>query len=228
MERTNEVDRKFYEVVEASSFAQRLAMIARQRMHADFLAICDPTSRETILDTGVSDVMRDEANMLERSYAFPEAITAVGLGEARAFQEAFPRVRYQRIEPNEPLPFPDKAFDISVSNAVLEHVGSVEAQHRFMRELLRVGRRTFLTVPNRFFPVEHHTGIPLMHWSDRTFPTVCRWFGKDGWGRAENLILMSRARLAAACPEERVVRIGTTGIRLGPFSSNLYMFAAGA
>ena len=162
----------------------------------------------------------------ERSYACPETIIAVGLGEARAFQETFPRVRYRRIEPDQPLPFPDQAFDISVSNAVLEHVGSIADQKRFVSELLQVGRRTFLTVPNRYFPVEHHTGIPLMHGSDRTFPPACRWLGKAGWGEPANLILMSRARLRAACPDGRAVRIGTTGLRLGPFSSNLYLFAA--
>ncbi|MDE2581841.1 MAG: methyltransferase domain-containing protein [Rhodospirillales bacterium] len=225
MEHPARVDTKYYEVVEASSLAQRLAMVARQRMHADFLSLCNPLPGETILDVGVSDVMRDEANMLERSYAFPEAITAVGLGDARPFQEAFPRVRYLRIEPNKPLPFADKAFDISVSNAVLEHVGSVEDQRRLVSELFRVGRRSFVTVPHRFFPVEHHTGIPLFHWSDLTFPPICRLLGKTGWGSRENLILMSRRRLAAACPPGRAVRIGTTGLRLGPFSSNLYLFA---
>jgi SAM-dependent methyltransferase len=225
MDATGQIDGKYYEVVQASALATRLAVIARQKMHEDFLGMCHPVATDTIIDVGVSDVLRDEANMLERSYKFPEAITAVGLGEARQFQEEFPRIRYRRIEPDQKLPFADKEFDISVSNAVLEHVGSVERQLRFLHELLRVGRRTFLTVPNRFFPVEHHTGIPIFHWSDRTFPPVSRWLGKGDWSKAENLILMSRQRLAAACPPDRAVTIGTTGIRLGPFSSNLYLFA---
>lgn len=222
---TGEIDGKYYEVVDASSLAQRLALRARLRMHEDFLALVRPAADETILDFGVSDVMRDEANMLERTYAHPEAITAVGLGTARAFQETFPRVRYQQIAPHAALPFADKSFAITVSNAVLEHVGSMANQRQVVRELLRVGRRSFLTVPHRFFPVEHHTGIPLLHWSDLTFPPVCRWLGKAGWGSPENLILMSRGRLLAACPEGRAVRIGNTGLRLGPFSSNLFLFA---
>lgn len=163
MQPTDEIDGKYYEVVDASSLAQRLALRARLHMHADFLALCRPAEGETILDFGVSDVMRDEANMLERTYAFPEAITAVGLGAARAFQETFPRVRYQQIAPHAALPFADKSFDITVSNAVLEHVGSAANQRQVVHELLRVGRRSFLTVPHRFFPVEHHTGIPLLH-----------------------------------------------------------------
>lgn len=220
-----EVDGRYYEVVKTGGIAARLARIARERMHALFLDLCAPGPDTRILDVGVSDVLRDEANMLERSHAWPEAITAVGLGEARAFQAAFPAVRYQRIAAGMPLPFADGAFDIAVSNAVLEHVGSAAAQRAFLAELFRVGRRVFVTVPNRFFPIEHHTAIPLAHWSDRTFPPVCRALGKPKWGEAEALILMSRRRLAGLCPPGRVVQIGTTGLRLGVFSSNLYLFA---
>ena len=220
-----EVDGRYYEVVKTGGVAARLARIARERMHALFLELCAPGSDTRILDVGVSDVLRDEANMLERSHAWPEAITAVGLGEARAFQAAFPAVLYQRIAAGMPLPFADGAFDIAVSNAVLEHVGSAAAQRAFLAELFRVGRRVFVTVPNRFFPIEHHTAIPLAHWSDRTFPPVCRALGKPLWGEASSLILMSRRRLAGLCPPGRVVQIGTTGLRLGVFSSNLYLFA---
>ena len=220
-----EVDGRYYEVVKTGGIAARLARIARERMHALFPELCAPGPDTRILDVGVSDVLRDEANMLERSHAWPEAITAVGLGEARAFQAAFPAVHYQRIAAGTPLPFADGAFDIAVSNAVLEHVGSAAAQRAFLAELFRVGRCVFVTVPNRFFPIEHHTAIPLAHWSDRTFPPVCRALGKPLWGEASSLILMSRRRLAGLCPPGRVVQIGTTGLRLGVFSSNLYLFA---
>ncbi len=108
---------------------------------------------------------------------------------------------------------------------MLEHVGGEAAQRSFLAELFRVGRRVFVTVPNRLFPVEHHTAIPLAHWSDRLFPPVCRALGKPDWGRAENLILMSRRRLDALCPPGRARRIGTAGLPLGPFSSNLFLYA---
>ena len=29
---------------------------------------------------------------------------------------------------------------------------------------MRVGKRVFLTTPNRWFPVEVHTRLPLVHW----------------------------------------------------------------
>ena len=62
------------------------------------------------------------------------------------------------------LPFADGAFDVVHSNAVIEHVGGRDRQEAFVREALRVGRRVFLTTPNRWFPIEVHTRLPLVHW----------------------------------------------------------------
>jgi hypothetical protein len=218
------LDRKYYEVATPHSFAERVMIRAREQMFKDFLRICSPGPADTIIDVGVSDVITDAANMLERRYAHPERITAVGLGTAGQFRAAFPGVTYRQIVAGEPLPFPDKSFDIATSNAVLEHVGSVANQRRFVSELTRVASRGFITVPNRFFPVEHHTGIPFLHWTDGGFGLACTLLGKEDWARPENLILLSPQRLRAACPPNFAVRMGTTGILLGPFSSSLYLY----
>ena len=219
------VDGKYYEVATPNSLAERLVIRARDRIYSDFLRLCQPRPEETILDVGVSDVVGDAANVLERCYPYPDRITAVGLGTAEDFRAAFPLVTYRQVEPNEPLPFADKSFDVATSNAVLEHVGSPQSQHRFVAELMRVARRVFLTVPHRFFPVEHHTAVPLLHWTDTGFALACRLLGKQDWSNPENLILMSRRRLRAVCPRGVRAEIGTTGVPLGPFSGNLYLYA---
>jgi SAM-dependent methyltransferase len=220
------VDGKYYEVMPPNSFAERLAVSARDRIYNDFLRICAPNPDESILDVGVSDVVGAAANFLERRYPFQHRITAAGIGRGDEFRAAFSQIAYRQVEADQPLPFADKAFDVATSNAVLEHVGSPQNQRRFIAELMRVGRRVFVTVPHRFFPVEHHTAVPLLHWTDRTFALACRMLGKPDWARAENLILMSRRRLRAICPPDARVQIGSTGILLGPCSSNLYLCAS--
>ena len=221
---TASIDSKYYEVATPHSLAERVMIRARDRMYKDFMRICSPKPEDTIVDVGASDVITGAANMLERRYPHPECITAVGLGTAREFRAAFPLVAYRQIVANEPLPFPDKSFDIATSNAVLEHVGSAVNQRRFVSELMRVAHKLFITVPHRFFPVEHHTGIPFLHWTDSGFALACRLLGKDDWCRPENLILMSRRRLQAACPPNLQVIMGTSGIPLGPCSSSLYLY----
>ncbi len=220
--RDAKVDTKYYQATPPRSLGERLTIMARDRIYADFLAHCAPRPDDTILDIGVSDVVNDAANMLERSYPHPERITALGIGDGSEFQAAFPSVGYRRIAPNQPLPFPDKSFAIATSNAVLEHVGSAAAQALFVRESIRVARMVFITVPHRYFPVEHHTAIPLLHYWDATFAAACRLLGKSEWAQEQNLILMSRRGLQALAPPDAV--IAPTGLRLGPLSSNLLLF----
>jgi hypothetical protein len=217
-----QVDQHYYQVAKPRSLAERLTVGARDSIYRDFLRLAHPNAASSILDVGVSDVVGEAANVLERKYPHLGRVTAVGLGTAHQFRVAFPQVAYRQLAPGEPLPFADSSFDIATSNAVLEHVGSEAAQAAFVAELARVARCTFISVPHRFFPLEHHTGIPLLHWTDASFIAACRVLGKHEWAEPANLILMTRPRLRRLCPH-RPVRIGVTGIRLGPFSSNLFM-----
>jgi hypothetical protein len=61
------------------------------------------------------------------------------------------------------LPFADQSFDIVFSNSVIEHVGGVEAQTRFAREVARTGRGYWVQTPNRYFPIETHLLTPFVH-----------------------------------------------------------------
>jgi hypothetical protein len=215
------MDEKYYQAMRSSSLTERLVIAARDRIYDDFMRCCRPAPHDSILDVGVSDVVNDAANMLERKYPYPDRITALGLGRGDEFRAAFPQVAYTRIAPNQRFPFGDKTFAVAASNAVLEHVGSARDQAFFVGELMRVATKVFISVPNRYFPVEHHTAIPVLHYWDATFAPACRWLGKDEWADEKNLILMTKHRLASLGPASAV--IDHTGLRLGPFSSNLML-----
>jgi hypothetical protein len=218
------VDAKYYQQAPDESWAERLLVAARDRIYRDFVDRMRPGHSDLILDVGVSDVVGNGANVLERRYGEQQNITACGLGAGREFQAAFPRVNYVRIHPNVRLPFDDGSFAIATANAVLEHVGSFENQAFFVSELCRVAERVFISVPNKFFPIEHHTALPLVHLEKTTFKIACAAAGKSEWSSEENLILITRKLLwRLAAPIGRSAAVGYTGVRLGPFSSNLFL-----
>jgi hypothetical protein len=223
------LDRKYYQAVPAQSLSEYVLIAARDCIYEDFIEHCRPRASDMILDVGVSDIVSEAANLVERKYPYPDRITAAGLGAAGEFRETFPKVTYTQIEANRPLPFPDKHFDIATSNAVLEHVGSRANQHLFVREMIRVAHRVFISVPNRWFPVEHHTGIPFAHYWEKSFRIACDWLGCSEWTQEANLIQMSRRSLGSLAPAGVPWRAGYTGIPLGPLSSNLFiLFGAAA
>jgi len=60
------------------------------------------------------------------------------------------------------LPFKPNSFDAIISQMVLEHVFSVE---RYLEEIFRVleGKGiVYLAFPNRWFPIEPHTHVPII------------------------------------------------------------------
>ena len=57
------------------------------------------------------------------------------------------------------------SFDIVHSNATLEHVGSYNNQIAFVKEASRISKNhVFIQTPNRFYPIDFHTNLPLVHW----------------------------------------------------------------
>ena len=220
-------DEKYYQAAAPRSLGERLMIMARDRIYADFVRCCRPDLRGH--DPRCRRVRRGERR---RQHAGAE-VSVPGAhhgGRPRRGRRLPPAVsglvNYVRIEANKPLPFADKAFDIATSNAVLEHVGSTENQVRFVAELLRVARRVFVSVPHRYFPVEHHTAIPLLHFWDASFARRVPTPRQIRMGRpAESDPDVEAIGCATLSRRTRRSSIGRTGIPLGPFSSNLYLFA---
>lgn len=161
--------------------------------------------------------------MLEKQYPWQHNITCAGLGEGDALRESYPDISYVRIAPGGRLPFATGEFDIVHSNAVLEHVGGQAERAEFLREAARVGKSLFITIPNRWFPLEHHTAIPLLHWSPSLFRALTKKTSLSYWSDPSNVDFISArslmsewGRLGLTAGEVKYV-----GLRLGPFSSNL-------
>lgn len=215
-----------YSVAKPGSLPVRIAGYQRRKM---FQAFVDSgvAASDTILDVGASsDRTYDHSNYLEAWYAHKKNITALGVDERAAFlEQLYPGVRFVHGDGRD-LPFADGAFDVVHSSAVLEHVGSREKQRAFIAEAVRVARkRVFITTPNRWFPVEFHTVLPLVHWLPKqAFRAIVAGLGNPFLAREENLNLLSRSEVRSLCDElvlGKQARV--TGARLLGVVSNLIL-----
>ena len=196
--------------------ASRVSLRSRERKLRLFLELLEPRPETTVVDVGVTDAPfggGSTDNFFEALYPWPERVTAVGHTSLDRFTAAFPTVTAVRADGRD-LPFPDGAFDLGFSNAVVEHVaGGRDAQQRFVHELCRVAGRVFVTTPNRFFPIEVHTLVPFAHWLPRPVrERVLRARGFD-----DVLEPLGPRELASLFPYSvRVVNSGMTLIAVGP------------
>lgn len=196
---------------------------ARERMFRFFMERMKPTSATLVLDLGVTaDESLPESNFFEKLYPFKEGIVAAGIDDAGYLEKVYPGLRFARITPG-PLPFDDNQFDIVFCSAVLEHVGSREAQRQFIAETLRVSKCFFFTTPNRFFPIEFHTFLPLIHWLPQAkHQALLRLLGMDFWANTENLNLLTYTSLRELFPKEASVEIES--FRLFGWPSNIIAY----
>ncbi len=181
-----------------------------------FLQSMRPTPETSVVDVGVSDGGYGQdtygtANFFEAAYPWPERIVAVSTQYLTQFQKAFPQVTAVRAD-GRALPFPDDSFDIGFSNAVVEHLPDLESQRAFVHEVCRVSQRVFVTTPNRLFPLDTHTLVPLAHWlPDARRDAVYRTLGRsEGLG----LRLLSPNGLLQLFPEDAEPRLLRRGMTL--------------
>jgi ubiquinone/menaquinone biosynthesis C-methylase UbiE len=172
-------------------------------MYAAFLEATNPIATDSVLDVGVtSDGTYEASNYLEAWYPHKSKITAVGLDDAAFLETQYPGVRFVRADGRR-LPFKDMSFDIVHSSAVIEHVGSRERQSDFVKELARVARKfVFVTTPNRWYPIEFHTLLPLAHWLPRqAFHSVLRRTGRRAFADDAVLNLLGPRELRQIAAE---------------------------
>jgi hypothetical protein len=216
-----------YNLAAPESLPVRVAARVRRRMFEAFMAEFEPSGSETVLDIGVtSDQTYIHSNYFEAYYPFKNRITAAGTDDASFLQTLYPGVRFVFANALH-LPFSTGTFDLVHSSAVLEHVGSSENQVRMIVECLRVSRRgIFLTTPNRWFPIEFHTQLPLLHWlPTRVYRVIYQTLGYGFFAEQANLNLMTQANLNCATAGLTGWRFRVDSARLLGLKSNLILVA---
>jgi hypothetical protein len=216
-----------YNVARPDSLPIRIAGHQRRRMFERFVAASGIGPDDTVVDVGAtSDRSYDHSNYLEAWHPHKDKVTAVGVDDAAFLETVYPGMKFVRADGRD-LPFEDGAFDWAHSSAVLEHVGSAQLQSKFLKELWRVARKgIFVTTPNKGFPIEFHTVLPLIHWLPaQLHRKILRGIGQSFFAEESNLNLLSRKDLCAATRGAGIDRFQIDSVSLAAWPTNLLLIA---
>lgn len=203
--------------------ASRISFHVRRKIFSSFMEVMKPDRLTKILDIGVTpDQKLPESNFFESFYPYKNRIVATSIENASFLEKAYPGITFIQTEKDR-LPFKDQSFDIVFCSAVLEHVGDSVHQRCFVQELLRVSRNFFIITPNRQFPVEFHTFLPVIHWLPQpVHQMLLKKLRMDFWSCTQNLNLHTPRSLGALFPSRTDVRL--RHVRLLGFPSNLIAY----
>jgi hypothetical protein len=191
------------------SWSRRVLVREQRKMFEAFTRHFAPRPGLRVLDLGTNaSLERPELYTFQQLYPYRGSTVACGLEPGDEFKRCFPDVEYVRARRGEALPFRDGEFDVVHCAAVIEHVGSRAAQRAFLREIARIGKAAFVTTPNRWFPIELHTVLPLVHYLPaQVHRPILRRLGFDFFAQEVNLNLLDRSALRSLVPVGRSVDI---------------------
>lgn len=198
----------------------RFSRISRQRKMTLFYELMAPDEHCTVLDVGAQVAVGDLGDcQLVDSYPWKVNLSTINIREqhTREIRQRFPEID-ARTGDALCLPWPDKHFDIVYSNAVIEHVGDLDNQRKMASEIMRVGKRWFVTTPNRWYPFEFHLRLPFVTWLPGQVYLACgrivRYnhvhrkyvFGND----CSDIRLMTARELRECFPGSKVIPLRVT------------------
>lgn len=178
----------------------------------------------SILDVGTTSSLDDHENQIIKYFYNTKNITCLSNLDLSEFKEKFPSANIVKGDGRN-INFQDNSFDLVLSNATIEHVGSFENQIQFLKECNRVCKKlVIVTTPNRLYPVDFHTRLPLLHlFPKKIHRKILKMLGEEFLSKEENLNLMTKHDLIKACKILGFKNFEIKSIKLFGFESNLIL-----
>lgn len=196
----NWLTRKIFDKFLNSAYPRSLAYRFRARRLKLMLDAFKPGPDSLVLDIG------SYSSFFQEGWPHPERVVCLDV----VFRSELAHRRCLSVIADvRALPFKDQSLDI-ICNSVLEHVGPLEEQQRAAAEITRVGRKFFVQIPYKFFPIDpHFFTIPYFQLlPQRCQRQICKLISVGYVARGDFLDLhyLTAAELAALFPGARIVK----------------------
>ena len=118
--------------------------------------------------------------------------------------------------------------DLVISSATIEHVGSYENQIKMLENIIKLTNKYFfITTPNRFFPIDFHTKLPIIHMLPKKIHRkILRLINLKEYAEEENLNLLDENTVNKLINTQQnaTFKIRIFKVKLFGLTSNLLIF----
>jgi len=158
-----------------------------------------------VIDIGTTPILDEHENILFHQYTWPENITGFSNQDCSILKKKFEKSNFL-IGDAKNIHLKENSFDISFCSATIEHVGNYDNQKNLISELNRISKKNiFLTTPNRGFPIDFHTKLPLIHLLPKKIHRfLLKIFGLKYFSEENNLNLLYTNDIRNICKELKI------------------------
>ncbi len=181
----------------------------------------DANLDKDLLDVGTTSSLEEHENHILKNFYDKLNISCLSNLELTSLKEIYPNIK-TFIGDARKMNFTDNSFDLVVSNATIEHVGSSINQIEFIKECIRVSKKKIIiSTPNRFYPIEFHTKLPLIHYLKKNLHRkILNYLGEDFLSKEENLNLLSKRDIVNFCTSLKIKNFKIKCVNLFAIPSN--------
>ena len=177
MTNLNEEEKTFWKKVPLiDGMLKKILRYNREKIHKIFVKQTNYNSNNSILDIGTTSSLDDNHNIILQKTRDNKNVFCLSDQDLFILKKKYPHIKQFITGDGKKTNFKKDNFDIIFVSATIEHVGSYNNQVNFIRESVRISKNyVFITTPNRYYPFDLHTKIPLIHWLPKKV-VLFTWF----------------------------------------------------
>ena len=199
--------------------------INRKKIYDFFIKKINCNIKTRIIDIGTTPLLEKHENILFHSYKWKKKLTGFSNQDCTNLKKKFKKSNFIFGDARK-IKLKQNSFDVSFCSATIEHVGSFKNQKKIISELYRISKKAiFLTTPNRNFPVDFHTKLPLIHWLPKKIHRkILFLIGLKFYSKEENLNLLSTTDLINLLNNFDTIQYEVRYLNFLGFKSNCIIF----
>jgi ubiquinone/menaquinone biosynthesis C-methylase UbiE len=207
------------------NFFKKITLDARNKFFEYFKNSTEYNHDKSILDIGTTPSLDEEQNVILTKTINNKNITCISNQDCQILSQKYHHIKEFVIGNAVKMNFQNDTFDIVHTNATIEHVGSYQNQISLIRETVRVSKKyVFIQTPNRFYPIDFHTTLPLIHYLPKKIHRkILKFLGLNFYASEENLNLLSEKNLKNMCKELNLKKFKIIKHKLLFLTSNLIL-----